>query len=138
VVDILARHGARDILSIDDIRTKTRWIFAERHGEEVLQVVRRIDQADKARKKAKMDAKKAATAARKEAERQQKEKVRQEKEMARLKMPEDFATTWVSDSQFGPLDSINVSTGAGWLFIKAFHPSDWCLIKFSCMFRFLV
>jgi hypothetical protein len=85
IIDILARRGARDIVTIEDIQSKTRWIFAERHGEEVLQVMRRVDLADRARKKAKMDAKKAATAARKAVEKREKEKAKQEKEMACVK-----------------------------------------------------
>ena len=39
--------------------------FSERHGAEVIQVVQHVDQADKARKKVKMDAKQATTAAQK-------------------------------------------------------------------------
>jgi len=50
------------------MKSKTRWIFAERHGADVIQVIQHVDQADKAQKKAKTDAKKAATVARKEEE----------------------------------------------------------------------
>ena len=62
-----------------------RWIFSERHGAEVIQVLQRVDQADKAWKKVKMDAKKAMTAAQKAEEKQQKEEARQEKEFTHLK-----------------------------------------------------
>jgi septal ring factor EnvC (AmiA/AmiB activator) len=71
------------------MQSKTRWIFAERHGADVIQVVRRVDQAEQARKKAKTDAKKAATAARKEEEKRQKDKTRQEKESIRLKKAQE-------------------------------------------------
>ena len=71
------------------MQSKTRWIFAERHGADIIQVVWRVDQADQARKKAKTDAKKAATVARKAEEKRQKDKTRQEKEFIRLKKAQE-------------------------------------------------
>jgi hypothetical protein len=45
ILDALARHGGRDILTVEDMQSTTRWIFAARHGAEVIEVVRRVDQA---------------------------------------------------------------------------------------------
>jgi bloom syndrome protein len=83
---------ARHIQTVEALRVHTGWIFADRHGEEVLNVLRQIDQVDnetqEAEKQARSAERKAATAARqqerKQREREQRLERQRQKEVVRM------------------------------------------------------
>lgn len=75
--------SSRLLENTDDIVAKTGWIYAQRHGEEVLELLAKHDQADRnqreASKRAKTAARKAETAHRNEEKKRQEEVERQRK-----------------------------------------------------------
>ena len=71
--------SARYLQSIEDIKQHTGWAFAERHGEEVLNILRRVDESFFDSRAAAAAAKKAATAKRQEEERMRAREKQQQK-----------------------------------------------------------
>ena len=83
----------RNIKTADDLQKLPKpWIFAIKHGAEVLELLENLDQVEAAEKLERREKKKAATAQRQEAEREQK---REQKRMRKqpLSMPVPFTPT---------------------------------------------
>lgn len=106
ILKVLA--SSRRIETIDDLRDETSWIYAPRHGTEVLHLLRKVDDDQEAAKRAKANAKKAETAARHAQEKTKKADERKEKKRQReealqsSKTPKTPAFRGISMFKVGP------------------------------------
>ena len=75
--------SAAHIRTIDDIKAHTQWLFADRHGADILQVLKRVDDTEMARKASLKAARKAATAARVSARKAKEAEARMLKQLER-------------------------------------------------------
>lgn len=75
--------SAAHIRTIDDIKANTQWLFVDRHGSDILRVLKRIDDAEVARKESVKAARQAATAARISARKVKEAEVRMQKQLER-------------------------------------------------------
>jgi bloom syndrome protein len=90
VLKTLASHS--NIQSVHDMKISVKWIFADKHGDEILALLRDLDKSERQDREAgvlkRREDRKAATAAKREAEKrikeQEREQKKREKEAERL------------------------------------------------------